>query len=265
MTSPPQDVGHAKFQQMRDHDDDRRMNGVGILASWIAALRFCATGATNIEGESSTVRSVSACFRHGSQTLKGNMKPRRVIALAFAAPFAFALATFAMPAAQAHAAPSTVRVSAPPVNAGVAIVNAVPMNSKPIPGSETDHYSQGPNGSTIVTRTFAVAAPFTTSQGPNFNYTYSYSSNLRGRDMYTYSGRFCNVVDVINPGAPGQTILLSLYKNSGGQVSPTVRVSQPGTGWCWGGVQNNTDYHYQYSMDVGYYGYYITGSGHSYA
>lgn len=187
------------------------------------------------------------------------MKLSRFSVPALAVLLAAPIAAFAAPAG---AAPANGAAKPP------AVVDAVPMNSKPIPGTETDHYTQGPDGTTIRVRTFAVDSsvqPFTTSQGPDFNYTYDYTSNLRGRDMFTYSGRFCNVVDVLNRSAPGQDMLLSLYKNSGGQVSPTVRVSTAGTGWCWGGVQNNTDYHYTYSMDTGFYGFDLNGSGHSYA
>ncbi len=98
---------------------------------------------------------------------------------------------------------------------------------------------------------------------PDFNYTYDYSSNLRGRDMFTYSGQFCNVVDVLNRSAPGQDMLLRLYRTPAARWARRFGCRPPGPAGVGAGCRNNTDYHYTYSMDTGFYGFDLWGSGHS--
>lgn len=167
---------------------------------------------------------------------------------------------------------NTVYTAASPAAPAVATVHAVPIAQLPLykpvaPGQEVDHYTQGPNGSTIVVRTFsgAAAAQIAATQYQNFSYTYNFDSNLQGRTMQTTDGTFCNVVTSINPsGQPYSNLYLQLWSNSGGEVSPQVYVSQPNTGWCWQGNTAYTNYHYTYVHSVGYYGYYISGSGQSY-
>lgn len=139
------------------------------------------------------------------------------------------------------------------------------MDSLPSSGALTDHYTQSSDGSTMMVQTgpssdgFAAAAA-----GVDFNYTYDFDSILRGRDMSTGTGQFCNVVDTLNPqGQHFSYLRLKLFKG-GSQVGPTVLVDTPGTGWCFGGQENGATYHYNYEHDHGDFGFYINGTGHSY-
>lgn len=205
---------------------------------------------------------------------QGRARKHVCVAAFAAAGLAASLSVTVAPSAYAAAAqPAAGTSSAAPAATGSQIVNAVPIANLPLyqavaPGEEVDHYSQGPGGSTILVRTFSgsAAAQIAATQYQTFSYTYDFDSNLRGRTMQTTDGTFCNVVDTINPpGQPYSNFDIQLVRDSSGAtVYPEVHISQPGTGWCWHGNATYTNYHYNYVHGVGYYGFYINGTGHSY-
>jgi len=99
-----------------------------------------------------------------------------------------------------------------------------------------------------------------------FNYTVNFDSSLRGRDMKTASGNFCNryrADSVVNPAATPY-ILITLVRNRAGLPDirlETHRFRNNGRvhAFCWPHHSGSATYHFQY--EVPNIGYRVTGHG----
>jgi hypothetical protein len=144
------------------------------------------------------------------------------------------------------------------------VVEAVPVADLPADAT-TFHYYAGRDGRTyLVGATLPDGSEWSfgaTAVSPlPFNYSADWHANLRGRDMSTSNGVFCNdyrSTFVENRAAdPYTDIQLVLNVDNGkDKYYETLRYKNDGVqrGWCWRGHSNHLVYHFDYRQPDTYW------------
>lgn len=150
--------------------------------------------------------------------------------------------------------------------ASVCVGTLVPASSAladpPLPHGQqptfVDHYSQAPNGSTKTTTTDLqgnpIFQPFSATYVP-FDWTVNYDSTLRGRDMKSSSGNFCERYrsdSVQNYNATPYS-LITLIKNRSGLPDDRLEshhfYNDGGLhDLCWPRHAASSTYHFQFEL-----------------
>lgn len=140
-------------------------------------------------------------------------------------------------------------------------VSAASADSSPASANQSatvDHYSQGPDGSTVTTTTDqqgnSVFQPFATTNVP-FDWTIDYDSTLRGRDMQSSSGAFCESYRsdyVYNQNATPYSSITLIRNVGGGQDDrlQTHTFNNDGNrhDQCYSPHSSASTYHFQYEL-----------------
>ena len=141
---------------------------------------------------------------------------------------------------------------------------------RPIAGAPTYHYRELADGSQQTTVQYGRLRAATADPVP-FNYTISMSASLRGRDMTSTTGWFCNWYTSTGSGIPDSSgidyVRVRLRETVSGGSDPILSDwydfanDQSQHVHCWSGISSSKIYHFDYALYTGAIGYQVEGQG----
>lgn len=136
-----------------------------------------------------------------------------------------------------------------------------------------DHYTQGPGGTTITTRTDEYGNPVfgTLSTAIPFDWTVDFDSNLRGRDMTSSDGVFCQRIRSDYVQSPTLATFMSVHLIRNVTLGSDVDLGNHHFAldgglhaYCFPTASSSSTYHYDYRLPTAAYGSNVQAHGTAY-